>query len=197
MTLWAVIPVKPIAEGKSRLAGTLPPHIRERLNSLLFRQTLDAVAAVIPPENIIVVSRDFDLLAQASARRMWAMAEQNEGLNEALAQAAALLPDDALLAISTDLPEITAADVRALLQTANAPQPAVAIAPDRSRCGTNALLTAPAGCIPFCFGKESFSTHLEAARQIGIRPEIITRPGLAFDLDLPEDLQLCPPGWLK
>jgi 2-phospho-L-lactate guanylyltransferase len=195
MKIWAAIPVKPIAEGKSRLAGALSPHVRERLNAMLFSQTLDAVAAIFPAENIIVVSRDAALRTLATARGMNAIAEQGDALNAALCEAAAFVGQDALLAISTDLPEIKPAEVRAMLTQAEKPGRAVAIAPDRAQRGTNALFTAPAGCIPFSFGEESFAAHLAAAKDAGIEPTIIKRPGLAFDLDLPEDLPLCPPGW--
>lgn len=194
MTIWAAIPVKPLSEGKSRLKGALSPQARERLNLTLFRRTLDAVAAVFPPENVIVVSRDESLRAQANARGMRTIAEQGDGLNEALNEARDLARNDPLLAISTDLPELAPEEVRAMLRQGR-PGPAVAIAPDRARRGTNALFTAPAGCIPFRFGEESFAAHLKAARYAGIEPEIVTRPGLAFDLDLPEDLRLCP-GWV-
>jgi len=193
MTIWAVIPVKPIAEGKSRLARALSPPARERLNAILFRQTLDAVSAVIPARNIMVISRDGALLEQAASRGMRAIAEQGNALNDALNQAARLAPDQALLAISTDLPGITAQDVSAML--ADLSYPAVAIAPDRAKRGTNALFMAQSGCIPFRFGEDSFTAHVEESRRQGIEPKIIARPNLAFDLDLPEDLRLCPPDW--
>ncbi len=176
MTIWAVIPVKPIAEGKSRLAQALSPQIREKLNAILFQQTLDAVAAVFAAENIIVISRDDGLLAQAAACGARAIAEHGDALNDALDQAASLVGNDALLAISTDLPEITPADVRAMLAVAESRHPAVAIAPDRAGRGTNALFTAPAGCIPFRFGEDSFAQHQAAARQAGISCFIMRRP---------------------
>ncbi len=191
MTIWAAIPVKPISEGKSRLAAVLSLQARERLNAVLFRQTLDAVVSVFAAKNVIVVSRDAGLRELAEARGMRAVAEQGDNLNDALTQAAKLVEDDALLAISTDLPEINPEDVRAMLFQV---RPGVAIAPDRARRGTNALFTAPAGCIPFRFGQDSFAAHFEASRSAGIAPAIITRPGLAFDLDMPEDLAACPPS---
>jgi 2-phospho-L-lactate guanylyltransferase len=184
MTLWAVIPAKPLSEGKSRLAAALPPELRARLNEILFRQTLDAVGAVFAAEHVMIVSRDEALREQAMARGMVAIAEQGDGLNAALNEALPLAGQDGLLAISTDLPGITADDVRAMLGGG----PAVRIAPDRARRGTNALFVAPAGLVPFRFGEGSFLAHLAAARNVGVEPEIVERAGLAFDLDLPEDL---------
>ena len=190
MSLWAVIPVKPADEGKSRLAGALPPQARERLNITLFHRTLDTLGAILPAANIIIISRDGAFRDSAISRGMRAITEQGHTLNGALYEAARIVGHDAMLAISTDLPELTPDDVRAMLPAADQPGRAMTIAPDRARHGTNALFTAPAACIPFRFGNDSFSVHLNAARDAGIEPGIITRPGLAFDLDLPEDLKL-------
>lgn len=193
MSLWAVIPVKPAAEGKSRLAPVLSPPARLQLNLHLFKHTLAKVGAVFPPARIIVVSRDEALLEIAALAGAQALREQGEGLNEALQQAAGmLLPGHALLTVSTDLPMLSPEDLHAML----APGAMVAIAPDRTGRGTNALFTNPAGCIPYGFGADSFARHKAAAARIGALPRIVARPGLAFDLDLPEDLAGCPPHCL-
>ncbi len=67
-------------------------------------------------------------------------------------------------------------------------EPSVAIAPDRLGTGTNGLGLAPLGIIGFRFGAGSFAAHLAEARAAGVEPTIVARPGLAFDLDTPEDL---------
>lgn len=189
MSIWAVIPAKPAEEGKSRLADVLNRSQRMRLNRYLFRQTLAIVCTVFEPERVIVVSRDTALLGIAAAAGAQALTERGTGLNEALHQAATLPPVTAgLLAVSMDLPNLTADDLHAMLEQSGP----VAIAPDRARQGTNALLTNPAACIPFRFGEDSFALHSAEAARIGVTPRVILRPGLAFDLDTPEDLALCP-----
>jgi 2-phospho-L-lactate guanylyltransferase len=194
MTLWAAIPVKPLAEGKSRLANALSPEARTRLNAKLFQHTLAVVSAVFPPAHIIVVTRDAALRDIATARGMRAIAEQGFELNAALNDAAASIrPTDGLLAISTDLPNLTPEDVSAMLEQTESP---IAIAPDRAGKGTNALLTVPGACIPFQFGPDSLKAHLAAAEQRKIATQIITRYGLAFDLDTENDLAICPPEFL-
>jgi 2-phospho-L-lactate guanylyltransferase len=198
MKIWAAIPVKPLAEGKSRLAGALSPAARIQLNARLFRHTLDTVSAVFTPATIIVVSRDAALRDLATARGMQVIAEQGNELNAALYEAAALPPAaDGLLAISTDLPNLTPEDVQAMLAEI---EPPVVIAPDHARKGTNALLTIPAARIPYRFGPNSFARHLSAAAEHGITPRIITRPGLAFDLDIEADLNFMRKttvGWVE
>ncbi len=64
----------------------------------------------------------------------------------------------------------------------------VAIAPDRLGTGTNGLALAPPGVIGFRFGTGSFAAHRAEAQAAGVEPAIVARPGLAFDLDTPEDL---------
>jgi 2-phospho-L-lactate guanylyltransferase len=194
MTIWAAIPVKPLAEGKSRLANALSQEARLRLNANLFKHTLAAVGAVFPPACIIVVTRDFSLREIATSSGVQAIAEQGFALNAALFEAAANIPPgDGMLAISTDLPNLTPEDLLAMLAESESP---VVIAPDRAGKGTNALLTIPAACIPFRFGPDSFAAHLAAAKAANITARIVNRPGLAFDLDRQADLPLCPPEFL-
>ena len=62
----------------------------------------------------------------------------------------------------------------------------VAIAPDKTGRGTNALALRPPDALRFSFGIDSFAKHRAAA---GALPFVVVdRPGLAFDLDTPEDL---------
>jgi 2-phospho-L-lactate guanylyltransferase (CobY/MobA/RfbA family) len=68
--------------------------------------------------------------------------------------------------------------------------PVVAINPDRHKKGTNALLVSPTGLIKYAFGEDSFQVHCQRAQAAGARLEILDHPGLALDLDLPEDLAL-------
>lgn len=189
MTDWAVIPVKAAAEGKSRLSPVLSSAQRTRINRNLLRHTMGIACAVFAPERVIVVSHDPTLLGIAAAAGVQALTERGTDLNAALQQAADFIPrGDSLLAISVDLLHLTPDDLRAMLVESGG----VAIAPDRAGLGTNALLTSPAGCIPYCFGENSFALHQAGAAQRGISPRIISRPGLAFDLDSPDDLVSCP-----
>src|SRR5438105_3390640 len=55
------------------------------------------------------------------------------------------------------------------------------------------LALRPPAAIPFRFGIDSFSAHQEAARSASVPLAIVRRPGLAFDLDTPDDLS----EWLR
>ncbi len=193
MSLWAIVPVKPLRRGKSRLAGALSEEEREELNRVLLKRTLETLLGLKEVEQVLVVSRDSAALALA--RDLGARTVQEDGapaLNTALKRAtvvAQVYASRGVLVIPADLPLLTATDVLTLLERATHP-PVVVIAPDRHRKGTNALLLSPANLIEYDFGGDSFGRHCERARRAGARLEIVDLPSLGLDLDLPEDLEL-------
>jgi len=58
MTIWAIVPVKPLRRGKSRLAETLSEDERAELNQSLLQHTLQTLTDVKELEQVLVVSRD-------------------------------------------------------------------------------------------------------------------------------------------
>lgn len=193
MTLWAIVPVKPLRRGKSRLSSALSEDERAHLNRVLLERTLRTLMDLKEVEQVLVVSRDSAALALA--RDLGARTVQEDGapaLNTALKRAtvvAQVYASRGVLVIPADLPLLTRDDVLALLHKATNP-PVVVIAPDRRQEGTNALLLAPANLIEYDFGGGSFERHCERARKAGARLEIVELPSLGLDLDLPEDLEL-------
>ena len=193
MTLWAIVPVKPLRRGKSRLAGTLSEDERTELNRSLLQNTLKTFADLKEVEEVLVISRDPQALA--IARHQGARTVREDGqpeLNTALRRAtviAQVYATRGVLVLPADLPLVTRDDVLTLIERAGEP-PAVVIAPDRHGTGTNALLISPAGLIEYDFGENSFQRHCERAREAGARLEIVNLPTLGLDLDLPEDLEL-------
>lgn len=193
MTLWAIVPVKPLRRGKSRLAEVLTPEERADLNRRLLTHTLDTLTKIPEIEHVLVISRDHSALALA--RDHGARTVQEHGapqLNLALTRATIVAKTYAtrgILIVPADLPLITAEDVRAMLDLAKDP-PVVVVAPDRHKLGTNALLVCPAGLIEYEFGPDSFRRHCERAIKVGARLEVCELPSLALDMDLPEDLEM-------
>lgn len=193
MTIWAIVPVKPLRRGKSRLAEALNDSERENLNRLLLERTIKTLVDLKEVEQVLVVSRDSSALALA--RELGARTVQEDGapaLNTALKRAtvvAQVYASRGVLVVPADLPLVTREDILALLERAANP-PVVVIAPDRRHQGTNALLLAPADLIEYDFGGDSFRRHCERARRAGARLEIVDLPSLGLDLDLPEDLEL-------
>ncbi|MCI0519921.1 MAG: 2-phospho-L-lactate guanylyltransferase [Chloroflexi bacterium] len=193
MTLWAIVPVKPLRRGKSRLAGVLSEDERAGLNSQLLAHTVKTLTSMREIEHVLVISRDPEALA--IARECGARTVQENGapqLNVALARATIVAQNyttRGVLIVPADLPLLTAEDVRAMLERAKSP-PVVVVAPDRRRQGTNALLVNPIGLIEYEFGPGSFDRHCQRAAKAGARLEICELPSLALDVDLPEDLDV-------
>jgi 2-phospho-L-lactate/phosphoenolpyruvate guanylyltransferase len=193
MTLWAIVPVKPLRRGKSRLASVLSQDERAALNQSLLQHTLDTLKSTPEIEQVLVVSRDLEALALA--RMHGARTVQENGaphLNVALTRATVLARNYAtrgVLVVPADLPLLNTQDLHTMIELSYPPK-AVVVAPDRRQTGTNALLISPLGIIPYEFGPDSFQRHCNSARHAGARLEICELPALALDVDLPEDLNL-------
>ncbi len=193
MTLWAIVPVKPLRRGKSRLAGALTEDERTTLNQNLLERTIKVLSELKELDQVLVVSRDPQALT--IARNQGAKTVQEDGqphLNTALKRATVMAQVHStrgVLVLPADLPLLTPEDVRVLIDKAVRP-PVVVIAPDRHGEGTNALLMVPPGQIEYDFGEGSFHRHCERARKSGARLEIVELHALGLDLDLPEDLEM-------
>jgi 2-phospho-L-lactate/phosphoenolpyruvate guanylyltransferase len=193
MTLWAIVPVKPLRRGKSRLAGALSEDERTELNRSLLQNTLKTFSDLKEVEEVLVISRDPQALTIARNHGARTVREDGQpGLNTALKRAtvvAQIYATGGVLVLPADLPLVTREDVLTLISHAGEP-PVVVIAPDRHERGTNALLISPTGLIEYDFGEDSFQRHCQRAKEAGARLEIVNLPTLGLDLDLPEDLEL-------
>ncbi len=193
MTIWAIVPVKPLRRGKSRLAGMLTEDQRTRLNRYLLEHVLTTLKEIPEIEHTLVVSRD--PAALALTREMGGRTVLEDGapqFNTAIMRATIVAQAQgahAVLVLPADLPLIRPTDVKVLLKRGKKP-PVVVIAPDRRQDGTNGLFVNPAGLIEYGYGPDSFQRHSERATEAGARLEVVHSKILGLDLDLPEDLEL-------
>ena len=193
---WAVLPVKPFEEAKSRLDAVLSASERHDLARGLLLHALEALRDCDAIDHVLVVSSDPAALMLATQHGAATLEETHSGLNQALVEArrhAVERGAQSLLVLASDLPLVSTSDIDALFAAADA---SVVIAPDRRRQGTNALLLRPPEAIPFAFGEDSFARHLDLALAAGLVAIEVSLPGLAFDVDLSEDWQdLRALGW--
>ena len=170
----------------------MAPADRAALARRMFEHVLSTALAVPSRGPVYVISRSSDILAHAEALGAMALAEQAYGLNPALEQASgALGGDEPVLTLSADLPLLTLADLAAILgQTAD-----VACATDEPGQGTNALFLRRPGLIRYSYGPGSLAAHRAAAAACGLSFSEIRRPGLARDIDVPDDLARIGPDW--
>src|SRR4030067_929854 len=119
MTIWAIIPVKPLRSGKLRLAGTLSEDGRAEPNGPLLQHTLKTLSVLKEVEHVLVVSRDPQVLTVA--RMYGARTVREDGqphLNTALKRAtvvAQVYATRGVLVLPADLPLVSREDILALL----------------------------------------------------------------------------------
>lgn len=198
MTTWAIVPVKPLRRGKSRLAVLLSEEQRTCLNRYLLEHTLTILNKISGIEHTLVVSRD--PAALALTRSMGGRTVLEDGapqFNTAIKRATIVAQAQgarAVFILPADLPLIEPSDLEALLSKGVNP-PVVVIAPDRRLDGTNSLLINPAGLIEYGYGLGSFQRHCQRAKEAGARLVVVNSERIGLDLDLPEDLEMV--GGLK
>jgi 2-phospho-L-lactate guanylyltransferase len=198
-SLHVVVPVRGLAEGKTRLGETLDPEERETLIVGLLHRLLEILAGWPPSRRTHVVSDDAIVRRVAQEHGASLVSEPAAGdLNAALvaARAAAVARHaSAILILPADLPLVTVASLDRLLDAADAAlaaghgQPLVVAAPSDARGGTNALLLSPPSVIEPAFGPGSLEAHVRAARAADASVQLVIDPQLGFDLDTPEDLE--------
>jgi 2-phospho-L-lactate guanylyltransferase len=157
----------------------------------MFEDVLTALAATPGLAGLAVVT--VDPAASRLATRYGARLIETgarDGHTGAVTAAAMLLAEEGragMLTLPGDIPLVTPAEITSLV-AAHRPAPAFTIAPSRDELGSNAIVCSPPSAVPLRFGEDSFSPHLRAAEGRGIRPTVLRLPGIALDVDTPEDL---------
>lgn len=194
----AIVPLRSLTNGKTRLASALSEESRARLTRHMFAHVVDAIVESDTVFRIIVVSPDEDALEYASTLDPLVMPLRQPkvlpGLIPALGlgfNAAVEAGASAIVILFADLPLLSGSDVRSLLRR-DAP---VIVAPDRHGTGTNALALrigskeGDGRRFEFQFGTDSYARHVEEAHKHGLDVSTSMTTGTAFDLDTAEDLR--------
>jgi 2-phospho-L-lactate guanylyltransferase len=174
MDAHVLVPLKAV-DPKSRLADALSAD--QRIN--LMRTLLDHVLGVLREAGVagatVVTGEPLE------GYDVW----RDPGLawNEALAAAAREVVATPIVAfVSADLPHLRADEVLQLLEAT--PKRGIAIGRAQDG-GTNAIAMRPPGLVMTRFGEpQSASVHAS----LGVPYTMVDLPGLAFDIDTPEDL---------
>jgi 2-phospho-L-lactate guanylyltransferase len=192
-TFWAIVPIKPLRRGKSRLRDVLNPEQRVELNTALLINTIKNLKQVPNIENVLVVSRDPEALAIARDEGAKTLLEHGSPeLNVALTRAMMFLRAYhvyGVIVVPADLPLLNPQDVEDLVRMAQEKSPSLIIVPDMRHNGTNILLQTPPDLIPYNYGEGSFARHVASAEEQDIPVKVVERRSLSLDLDEPEDLQ--------
>lgn len=188
---WVVIPIKDFDSAKERLRPALGTRSRR---TLARRNARLAVTAAAAGDHVLVVAGSEEVAEMATSWGAEALLEPREegqniaaqrGIARAMAGGA-----DAVLLLSSDLPLVTAAAVRKLLQVASSlGSPVVVAVPAIGRGGTNALYLNPPDAVNLHFGADSLTKFKEDAEARGVKFAIHRSNAIALDLDEPSDLE--------
>ena len=191
MDLWAVVPVKERFSAKERLASMLRPETRQALALAMFEDVLAALTATPGIAGLLVVTVDPEAgrLAASYGGRVIEQGAR-DGHTGAVTAAARLLAAEGragMLTLPGDIPLVTSAEIE-LLMASHPPAPSFTIVPSHDEQGSNAIASSPPNAVPLRFGENSFYPHLEAAEARAIRANVLHLPGIALDIDNPEDV---------
>jgi 2-phospho-L-lactate guanylyltransferase len=195
---WAIVPIKPLRQGKTRLAHILSVQQRAELMFTFFQHTLHILSQSAGIDRTLVISSDPAVLAISYEHGAVALDEgEARDLNSAVARAVRAATESqvtAALILPADLPFIQVEDVQRMIcrkprinGSGNDKPSNIAICADDRKEGTNALFISLPTDFTFHYGKGSFQRHQREASNLGLTARIVTSPNLEFDLDTEED----------
>ena len=185
----AIVPMKPLAESKTRLAGVLSTDQRGELVLGMLRQVLTAVRETGIDEVWVVGG---DTRVRTAAEDMGAIwwDEFGNDLNDTLRIGFEKVSaqGNSALYVAGDLPFLKSIDLHGIVN-ATRRQTHITLAPARRDGGTNGILVPHGITFTPDLGPRSFPRHLAKAAELGISAAFCYSPGVALDLDIPEDLE--------
>ena len=193
MSIWAIVPVKPLRYSKSRMSSVLSVEEREALSREMLVRTLHTLHAVDNIGGTMVVSRDSGALALA--RSLGAHTLQESGapdLNASLTLATKVMVSwrvRGVLLLASDVPLLQVEDIENMIALAKRP-PVVVLGSDRSGRGINAMLVRPPGLLAYEYGLGSLRRYRNAAERACADVHVYESLTLGLDIDTPADLDL-------
>ena len=193
-----LIPVKNLSAAKQRLAAVLDQPARTELAQAMLHDVVATLAAWPRRPACALVTGDpfaVDLARQYDFEIIPDPANPGEtGAIEMATNICVARGIASTLVIPADIPLIQASELEEILK--RAPEEGSVLAPAADGRGTNAAFRRPANLFPLRFGNDSFKPHLAAAQATGKPCIVLQLPGIAVDVDNPEDLQqvLAHPG---
>jgi 2-phospho-L-lactate guanylyltransferase len=192
--MWAVLPI--IARNvKSGLAPSLSLSERRSLFRCMVQDVIAAVAAVPALDGMLVVTGDPDTGRLAKTYGADVLEEAGDNGHDVAVQRATywLLSRgvSGLMQLPGDIPTVTSdelSDVLAIHGGVRRERRLFTISPSQDHDGSNCIVCTPPDVLSLKFGPNSFRRHLVRARRAGIQSQIVEKPGIALDIDNPQDL---------
>jgi len=185
-----LIPVKDSSSAKQRLASVLDQPSRTALAQAMLHDVLSALHVWKNRPAVGVVTSDAFAMKLASAYGFEVILDaDNPGETGAIEMATRVCVERGTgwtLVIPGDIPLIQAWELEEILK--QAPAEGSMLVPAGDGRGTNAAFRRPADLFPLRFGNDSFKPHHAAAQATGKPCVVLQFPGIAVDVDNPEDL---------
>ena len=185
-----LIPVKDSSKAKQRLASILDQPARTALAQAMLHDVLAAIHDWQDRPAVGVVTSDPFALSLAKEFNFEVIPDpENPGETGAIEMATQICVDrgaEFTLVIPADIPLIQGRELQEILK--QAPKEGSVLVPAGDGRGTNAALRRPAKLFPLRFGNDSFKPHHAAAQATGKPCVVLQSPGIAVDVDNPEDL---------
>lgn len=184
-----LVPVKYMVDAKQRLSSILNPEERFALAQAMCEDVLQVLANWRERSPVAVVTTDSFARDLAARFNFEVIADDNSGETRAIEMATAVCKErgaSSTLVIPADIPLIDDAELQKIVD--NAPPSGAVLVPDAAGRGTNAAWRSPSDLFPLRFGNDSFLPHRAAANAMGLPCVVLELPGIARDIDRPEDL---------
>ncbi|MGB1253173.1 MAG: 2-phospho-L-lactate guanylyltransferase [Candidatus Promineifilaceae bacterium] len=186
MSTWIIVPVRPIHKRGSKLKGVLSQNERAELVLSMLKNMLSELAMVSDVDEVLVVSRDEQVIELAEEYSALVQRSNPAKLNEAVTSAAKRAWRGGATAIAifpSNLAKLNSADVAALLTM---PTNAV-LCPDSRFDDTNMIFLRDLRTFKFQFGEESFSKHLAETAKHNEIAQMAFSESFEFALKTPSD----------
>ena len=185
-----LVPVKNLVDAKQRLSPILSREERVALARAMCEDVLQALANWQRRSSVVVVTSDSFAREVAARFNFEVVADDNSGETSAIEMATAVCRErgaESTLVVPADIPLIDSAELQKIVDSA--PPGGAVLVPDAAGRGTNAAWRSPGDLFPLRFGNDSFLPHLAAAKATGLPCVVLELPGIARDVDRPEDLR--------
>ena len=185
-----LVPVKLLADAKQRLSAILRREERLALARAMCEDVLQALANWRGRPPVAVVTSDSFARELAARFNFDVITDNNSGETRAIEMATAVCKErgaESTLVVPADIPLIDDGELQEIMDSA--PAGGAVLVPDAARRGTNAAFRSPADLFALRFGNDSFLPHLAAAKATGLPCVVLQLPGIARDVDRPEDLR--------
>jgi len=190
--IWVIIPVKSLANIKSRLSPILDVTSRRRFNLCMLHDVVKPATRSGLIDEVLVVSPDRQVTEYSKKLGVEILCERSElGVNQAVATASNLCVENdasATLILPSDIPLISPEDLNSIIYL-GLRKPSIVLSPSLRFDGTNVLLLNPPRVIPTHYEQDSYRSHMREAIERGVKVGTYLSRSVMLDIDSSEDLK--------